>query len=153
MEKPIRPSWPTRPSPPRAPAHLWSLTGEPRLSTPTRAPLLFLSPSRCSVKPICRCRFSRTRARSLSLCPADPTHQPVPNLPLTSLVVDAPTSARSPATSACPCPFRPHALLAYFAIAHLHPQPSFLAPSLAYARDQTSSAAAHRRPPPFHNSR
>jgi hypothetical protein len=64
---------------------------------------------------------------ALSLCPADPTCQLVPNLSPTSLVVDAPASERSPTTSACPRPFRPRAPLAHFPPAHLHPQPSSLA--------------------------
>jgi hypothetical protein len=133
MEKQIQPSRTTRPSTARAPApaRLRSLIGGPRLSAPTRAPLLFLSPSCCFVGPTYRCRFSRTRTRSLSLCPADPTRQPVPNLPPTSLAMDAPMSARSPATSSCPRPFRPCAPLAHFPPTHLRPQSSSLAPSLA----------------------
>jgi hypothetical protein len=68
-----------------------------------RQPARSLSPSCCPVDQSCRHLFSRLRARSL--CSAEPTCQPVPNLPPTSLAMDAPTTARSPATSARPRPF------------------------------------------------
>jgi hypothetical protein len=115
-----------------APARLWSLTGGPHLSVPTRAPLIFLSPSRYSVGPTYRCCFSRTRARSL--CPADPTRQSVPNLPPTSLALDAPTSTRSPATSTRPRPFRP--------VPRSHTSPRSLAPLAELSRPARTTRQA-----------
>jgi hypothetical protein len=133
------------PSPaPRAPARLRSLTGGPRLSALTRAPLLFLSPSRCSVGLTYRRHFSRVRAHSLSV-------------PQTQLVSPPLNSRPRPSPWTRPClrvlwppshaltPFEPRAPLATF--------PSLtcaLSRALSpCALDQTSSAAAHRRPPPF----
>jgi hypothetical protein len=75
------------------------------------------------------------RARSLSLCLADPTRQPVPNLPPTSLDVDAATSARSLASSARPRPFRP--------VPYLPTSPCSLVPSVELSHP---SLALHTRP-------
>jgi hypothetical protein len=149
MEKPIRPSRPTRPSPERAPS-------VPDRRAPPVGANLRTSSLPLSLSLFCGANLSApflSHARPLSLCPADPTRQPVPNLPPTSLAVDAPTSAHSWATSTRPRPFRPCAPLAHLPPAHLRPQPSSLAPLSLCARDQTSTDAAHRRPPPFHDRR
>jgi hypothetical protein len=106
---------------------------------------LSLSLSRCSVGPIYRRRSSRTRARSL--CPEDPTRQSVPNLLPMSLAVDVPTTARSPATFSSSRPFRSRTQLAYFPSLTCALSRTLSPPLLPCARDQTSSAATHRRPP------
>ena len=83
------------------------------MSAPALAPLLSLSPSRCLVgQPYRRCSL-RTRAR-FSLCPVEPICQSVPNLPPTSLVMDAPMTMRSPATFLSPRLFRSRMPLAHF---------------------------------------
>jgi hypothetical protein len=88
----------------------------------------------------CRRRSSRTRA-CFSLCPAEPTCQSVPNLPPTSLVVDAPTTARSPAMFSSPCLFRSRTSLDHFPVPPLACALSrTLSPPLSLcARDQVTS--------------
>jgi hypothetical protein len=61
----------------------------------------------------CRRRSFRKRAR-FSLCPAEPTCQSVPNLPPTSLPVDSPTTAHSPATFSSPHLFRSRTPFTHF---------------------------------------
>jgi hypothetical protein len=80
------------------------LTGGSRLSAPTPAHPLSPSLSRCPVGQACRRSFSRPRAR-FPLCPADPTCQSSVTSRPRYPAVDAPTSARSPATSPRPHPF------------------------------------------------
>jgi hypothetical protein len=106
MEKRIQTKSAHQAQPP-APARPRSLTGGSRLS-PTHAPFLSLS-LLYGANPSAPFIFARTR----SLCLADPTRQPVPNLSPTSPAVDAPTPACSPTTSARPRPFRPCAPLAH----------------------------------------
>jgi hypothetical protein len=97
----------------RAPTRHRCLTVGSRLSAPALAPLLSLSSSRCPVGQPCHRRSFRTRPR-LSLCPTEPTCQSIPNLPPTSLAMDAPTTARSPATFSSLCLFRSRTPLAHF---------------------------------------
>jgi hypothetical protein len=70
----------------------------------SRPHVLFLSPSHCLVGQACRHRSSRTRAR-FSLYPADPPVSSSPTSRSRSPAMDAPTTARSPTTSARPRPF------------------------------------------------
>jgi hypothetical protein len=143
---------PPPPPAPRTRACPRCLTGESHLSAPTRT--LSLPLSRCSVGPPCQRCFFFARTRSFSL-PRGP-HSSVPSASLTSRprspAVDAPTTTRSPATSARPRPFRsPHTT---------RPLPLLictlnraLSPPLSLcAHDQPSSAAAHQGPPPFRDS-
>jgi hypothetical protein len=98
---------------------------------------------------------SSPHALSFSL-PRGP-HPSVPSASLTSRprspAVVAPTTARSPATSARPRPFRPHALLAHspLLICALNQAPT--PPLSLCARDQPSSVAAHQGLPSFCDSR
>jgi hypothetical protein len=98
---------------------------------------------------------SSPHAFSFSL-PRGP-HPSVPSASLTSRprspAVVAPTTTRSPATSARPRPFRPHALLAHspLLICALNRAPS--PPLSLCARDQPSSVAAHQGLPSFCDSR
>jgi hypothetical protein len=115
---------------------------------------LSLPLSRCSVGLPYQRHFFSARARSFSL-PCGP-HPSVPSASLTSRpcspTVITPTTARSPATSALPRPFRPHALLAHspLLICALNRAP---APPLSLcARDQPSFVAAHQGPPSFRDS-
>jgi hypothetical protein len=145
MENPIRPSGPTRPSPPRAPSvsnrRAPSVGANPRTSSvPLSLSLL------CEADLLALFLF---RTRSLSLCLANPTRQPVPNLSPTSLAVNAPTSSCSPATSTRPHPFRPHAPLAHFSLLTCALSRALSPPLSPGVRNQTSSATAHRGPPPF----
>jgi hypothetical protein len=117
------------------------LTGGPRLSAPTSAPSL--PPlSRCSVGQACWRRPLARVPASLSVLPTPPVSSSSTSRPR-SPAVDAPTSARSPATSAHPCPARPPP------IAHLRPLPDSLALSLTLPTRAGSSATAHRRPLPI----
>jgi hypothetical protein len=81
----------------------------------------------------------------LSLCSADPTCQSVPNLKPTSLAMDVPTSACSPTTFSSPRHFRSRMLLAHFPSLTCALSQTLSSPLFPYARDQTSSVAAHRR--------
>jgi hypothetical protein len=60
--------------------------------------------------------------------------------------VDAPTFARSPATSSHPRPFGAPRPARPSPLAHLRPQPNRLALSLGLLARSESSATAHRRP-------
>jgi hypothetical protein len=110
---------------------------------PVGANMHALSPSlsRCSVGPPCQRRFFSARVRSFPL-PRGP-HLSVPSASLTSRprspVVVAPTTARSPATSARPWPFRPHAPLAH--------SPYTFAPSTELPRPLSRSAHVTNRAP------
>jgi hypothetical protein len=77
----------------------------------------------------------------------DPTRQSIPNLSPTSLIVDAPTTARSPATFSSSYPFTSRTLLAHFPSLICALSRTLSPPLLPCARDQTSSAAAHLGPP------
>jgi hypothetical protein len=124
----VGPLGPTPRAPASVPARYRSRTGGPRLSAQTCAPLLSLSL-------LCGANLSAPFifARALSLYIADPTRQPIPNLPPTSSALDAPTSAHSSATFARPRPFRPRALLAHF-------------PPLTCALSRALSPCARRSP-------
>jgi hypothetical protein len=133
-----------------APARPRSLTSGPHLSAPTLAPLLSLSPSRCSVGPTCQHRFF-SHVLALSL-PRGPHPSAVPNLSPTSppwtrprpRVLRSPLHALAPLDPAPRSPISP---------AHLCLQSSSLVPLSPCACSQTSSASVHRRPPPFRDRR
>jgi hypothetical protein len=95
----------------------------------------------------CRRRSSRTRAR-FSLCPTEPNCQSVPNFPPTSLAVDAPTTARSPATFSSPCLFRSRTPLAHFPPLSCALSRTLSPPLSLCARDQVapSPLTEDRRP-------
>jgi hypothetical protein len=147
------PSRPIKPSPARACVCAPSVPG--RRVPPVGANLHTLSPSlSCFVGPPCRRRFFSARVRSFSL--PHGLHPSVPSASLTSRprspAVDAPTTARSPATSARSRLFRPRAPLAHYPplICALNRAPS---PPLSLCScDQPSSAAADQGPPPFYDS-
>jgi hypothetical protein len=135
---PLGPAPRTRPRP---------LTGGPRLSAPTRAPLLSLSPSRCSVGPTCQRCFSFARARSLSASRTPPVSPSLTSHPRPSTWTQPRLRVLWPALHAlapldpCPtCPLPP---------AHLCPQSSSLTPLSPCTRDQASSATAHQGPLSF----
>jgi hypothetical protein len=130
----------------------WFLIGGPRLSALASA-YLFTSSLPLAApwgRPVGAVSFSHVCTLSLGL--ADPTRQRVPNLTPMSLTVDAPTSACSPATSSQPRPFRAPRPTRPLPPAHLHPQSSSLAPSLALRaqpdklRRRSPKAAAVPRP-------
>ena len=101
-----------------------SLTGGPRLSAPTRAPLLSLYPSRCFVGPSTPFLFAR--ARALSLCLVDPTRQP-------SLTSRPCSRVHRPP---------PHALAPLELVPHSPTSPCSLAPSAELSRHVSRLARA-----------
>jgi hypothetical protein len=120
----------------------------PHLSACSARSLSPLSPSCCLVGQSCRLRFPRTRARSLSL--ARGPHQLDPSS-LTSRprtpVVDAPSTARFPATSARPRPIRARTPLVHFPHSFA-PTAELSRPLSRPAHTTRQSAAAHRSSPP-----
>jgi hypothetical protein len=131
------------------PARPRCLTGGPRLSALTRVPSLPLSlslprgPGLSRVVPLARA--------PLSLCPAGPTYQLVPNLPPTfprrgraHRAISGHLRTSSPLLS--PAPRSPNfADTLTGCSCNLRPQPNPLALSLALRARPESSATAHRR--------
>jgi hypothetical protein len=136
----------------RTPACPRCLTGGSRLSAPTRTLSLPLSLAALWGRPVGTVSFPRACSFSLP-------HGPHPSAPSASLTsrpcspaMDAPTTARSPANSARPRPFRPYALLAHFPLLICNINRA-LSPLLSpCAHEQPSSAAAHQGPPSFRDS-
>jgi hypothetical protein len=145
MKNSIRSSRPTRPSPATAPAC-------PRcLTVGARAPLFFLSPSRCSMGPTCRRRyFSHARAISASWTPpVSPSLTSHPRPPPGTR--PRPRVLRPPPHALAPLDPTPRSPTSPFSLA---PSAELSRPSLSpCARDQTSSVVAHRGPPSFRDRR
>jgi hypothetical protein len=97
------------------------------------------------VGPVCRRHFF-SHALTLSLYPVDLTRQPVPNLPPTSpsWMHPCPRVLRPPPHALAPLELVPRSPTSP---AHLRPQLSTLALSLALHAHPGSYAVAHRRPP------
>jgi hypothetical protein len=115
-----------------------SLTGGPRLSTPTRAPPLSLSPSHCFVGPTFRHRFSFARARSLSVSRTPPISPSLTSRPRPSMwTCPRPRVLRSPLHAPAPLDIVPRSPTS----------PCSLAPTAELPRPLSRPAHATRQAP------
>jgi hypothetical protein len=144
------------PAGPTSRARPQPLTGGPRLSAPARAHVslsLSLSSARCQWGRFVGAVSFSAHERPLSLPRGPHPSDPVPNLGLCTLAVDAPMSACFPATSACPDPFRARTPLAHFPLLicalSQAPSPS-LSPCMCIQAAPPPLTETHR---PFHGRR